>query len=195
MTEAEAGAVRASVASNSEAARLYAQGLAKLRVFDALGARELFGRAVAADPNYALAHSALAEAWGKSGYDEKSKEEAKKAFDLSASLPREQRLLIEARYREAAKDWDRAIQIYQTLFSFLPDNLEYGLKLALVQSQGNRSSGALATIATLRKLQAPAGEDPRIDLAGANVAYRLSDLRRAASAASRAAQKGEAEGA
>src|SRR5579863_36324 len=46
----EAG-VRASLPSTKEAAKLYAEGLAKLRVSDAIAARDLLQKAVAADPN------------------------------------------------------------------------------------------------------------------------------------------------
>ncbi len=48
----EAVSVRASLPSNREAARLYSEGLARLRVFDALEARDLLQRAIAADPKY-----------------------------------------------------------------------------------------------------------------------------------------------
>ena len=53
--------VRASVPANSEAERLYAEGLEKLQGFDALAARGLLEKAIAADPNHALSHSALAD--------------------------------------------------------------------------------------------------------------------------------------
>jgi hypothetical protein len=75
--------VRTSASSNSEAARLYAEGLAKLRVFEALAARDLLVKAVAAEPGYRLAHSALAAAWSALGYDGKDKEESTLAFNLS----------------------------------------------------------------------------------------------------------------
>src|SRR5206468_3599591 len=77
--------VRASVPANLEAARLYAEGLARLEQFDALAARELLEQALAADPNHALSHAALAEAWYALGYDPKARDEAAKAFDLSAN--------------------------------------------------------------------------------------------------------------
>ncbi len=65
----EAVSVRASSPSNREAARLYSEGLARLRVLDALEARDLLQQAIAADPKFSLAHSALAEAWSRLGYD------------------------------------------------------------------------------------------------------------------------------
>ena len=82
----EAAAVSASMPVNQEAAKVYAEGLEKLRVFDAAAARTLLEKAVEVEPDYALAHSALAEAWNFLGYDQKAQEQAKKAFDLSDKL-------------------------------------------------------------------------------------------------------------
>src|SRR6185295_3805998 len=73
--------VRAALPANPEAARLYAEGLARLRVFEAREARELLEKAVAADPSHAPAHSALAAAWSALGYDTRARDEARQAFD------------------------------------------------------------------------------------------------------------------
>jgi eukaryotic-like serine/threonine-protein kinase len=118
--EDQAG-VHAALPSNTESYKLYAEGLAKLRVVDAIAARDLLQGAVAADPNFALAHSALAAAWTILGYDEKARFSAKSAYDLSGSLSREERLLTEARYRETSKEWDNAAESYRTLFKFFDD--------------------------------------------------------------------------
>ncbi|MGA9413415.1 MAG: serine/threonine-protein kinase, partial [Terriglobales bacterium] len=157
--------VRAAFPSTPEASKLYAEGLAKLRVFDAIAARDLLQKAVEIDPNHALAHSALAAAWSFLGYDEKARLSAKSAYELSASLSREDRLLIEARYREASKEWDNAADSYRTLFGFFSDNLEYGLLLARAQTRGGKGKEALATVESLRRLPPPVGNDARIDLA------------------------------
>jgi DNA-binding winged helix-turn-helix (wHTH) protein/TolB-like protein len=69
-----ANAMRASLPSNERAVRLYAEGRAKLWGFDFLGARDLLIKAIAADPGYPLAHSALSEAWWHEGYAGKAKE-------------------------------------------------------------------------------------------------------------------------
>ena len=58
------------------AARLYAEGLMRLRQFDALGARSLLEQAIQADPQFPLAHSALANTWSQLGYDSRAKEAA-----------------------------------------------------------------------------------------------------------------------
>ena len=194
LTSSEAALVRASLPSNPEAVRLYSEGLAKLRVVDALAARDLLERAVAADPNYALGHSALADAWASMGYDQKARQESKKARDLSSGLSHEERLWIEGRDWELNRKWDKAVEIYRTLFEFFPDNIEYGLHLAASQKQARTVDEALATLAALQKLPAPDRDDPRIALQQADVydikgAYREQQSA-AEAAASRARELG-----
>ena len=191
---AQAAQVRTTQSTNPEATRAYAEGLAKLRNFDALAARDLLHKAIQLDQNFALAHSALSQAWSQLGYDQKAKEEAKRAFDLSAELSRENRLVIEGRYLAATKDWAKAIETYKSLSTFFPDNLEYGLRLAEAQTRGGKAKEALVTVEGLRKLPSPEGDDPRIDLQEANSANELSDARGMQAAAERAQQKAKAAG-
>jgi eukaryotic-like serine/threonine-protein kinase len=191
----DARLARASVPENLEAARLYAEGLAKLRSFDALAARDLLLKAIDADPNHALSHAALSECWSSLGYDLKAQEEAKKAVDLSSGLSREDQLAIEGRYRETAHEWQRAVEIYRMLWEFFPDNLDYGLDLARVQTAAGFGKDAVATVESLSKRPLPADGDPRIDLAEATAADLIGDLRREHAAADRAIVKGKAQGA
>ena len=192
---AEAGRMAAGAPSNLKAQRLYAEGLGRLRVLDALAARDLLEKAVAADPGSPLARVALADAWATLGYDTRARQEAKRAFDLSASLSREERLAVEGRYRETSGEWARATEIYGALRAFFPDNVEYGLRLAAAQSTGGKGREALDTLAKMRSLPPPASEDPRIDLTEAVVAQSLGDFRGEQAAAKRAAAKGSARGA
>jgi len=191
ISAAESAKVQASLPNNPEATRLYAEGVAKLQSFDTLGARDTLEKALVADANNPLIHSALAEAWGTLGYEAKAKNEAKKAFDLSGDLPREQNLWIEGRYRQIARENEKAIEIYRTLFNFFPDNVRYGLRLASVQ----KGKDALATIEALHKMPPPAGDDPSIDVAEADISGTVGELKRQAEAAAKAARKGEALGA
>jgi tetratricopeptide (TPR) repeat protein/TolB-like protein len=191
----EAAGLAAGAPSNLEAQRLYAEGLAKLRVLNALAARDMLQKAVTADPNSPMAHVALADAWTMLGYDSHAKEETQRAFDLSSSLSREERLSVEGRYRETAGEWDKAIEIYGGLLAFFPDNVEYGLRLATAQSTGGRGQDALATLDKLRNLPRRGAEDPRIDLTEAAVAQSLGDFKHEQAAASSAAAKGNAQGA
>jgi eukaryotic-like serine/threonine-protein kinase len=186
---------QASYPSTSAVARLYAEGSEKLRLYDAIAAKALLERAVASDPKYPLSHSALAMAWSSLGYDAKARDEAKTAFELSGNLSREERLLVEGKYRELTKQWGLAIDIYHTLFTFFPDDLDYGLRLASCQSSGGKPKDALATLDTLRKLPSPLGDDPRIDREEAHAFDSLGDLKKQLAAATRTMQKAEIQGA
>jgi len=187
--------VRASYPSTPQAARFYAQGSEKLRLYDAIAAKALLERAVAADPKYPLAHSALAMAWSALGYDARAADEAKTAFELSGNLSREERLLVEGQYRELSKQWPLAIDIYRTVFDFFPDNLEYGLKLAAAQSSGGKPQDALSTVASLRKLPSRLGDDPRIDREESQAFNFLGDYKQQLAAASTTVKKAEVRGA
>ena len=83
-----------------------------------------------AEPAYPLAHSALATAWSALGYDAKAAESAKRAFELSGDLSREERLSIEGQYRNTPSSRARAAEIYRTLYGFFPDNLDHALRLS-----------------------------------------------------------------
>jgi tetratricopeptide (TPR) repeat protein/TolB-like protein len=191
----EEDSVRAARPASAEAARLYAEGLAKLRLRDALGAQASLSAATAADPGYPLAHAALSEAWSTLGRDVDARAEAKRAFDLSAGLSREERMLVEGRYRVATRQWDEAISTYRGLFGFFPDNLEYGLLLAGAERRSGKGKDALATVDALHRLPAPAGQDPRIDIEESAVAELQGDTQREQDAAGRALARAEALGA
>lgn len=193
LSPADSASARSSMSSSPAAIRYYAEGLSKLRIFEAASSRDLLEKAVAADPGFALAHSALAESWAQLGYDENAKRESSRALDLSVALPREERLLIEARARETEHDWKRAAEIYTALFEFFPDNIEYGLKLAELRSNVGMSKEALAAVDSLHHLPPPLGEDPRIDVLDANISY--NDTKREEAALRRALQKTSALGA
>ena len=181
--------------SSPAAARLYAEGLARLRLYDAQSARTLLEQAVSADPKLPLAHSALALAWSALGYDERARQSAKRAYELSASLAREDRMWVEGRYHDAMNEHEEAIKTYQSLYSFFPDNLEYGLQLATAQTLAGQATRALGTIDSLRRLPAPVRDDPRIDRSEATAASELSDYKRQQAAAARAILKGRQQGA
>jgi DNA-binding winged helix-turn-helix (wHTH) protein/tetratricopeptide (TPR) repeat protein len=191
----ETVSVRASSPSNRDAARLYAEGLARLRVLDAPAARDFLEQSVALDPKFSLAHSALAEAWSRLGYDKKAQQEARKGYELSANLSREERLVVEGRYRDIDRENEKAIDVYRTLFTLFPDNAEYGLKLAVVQIRDNKGHDALATVESLRKLAPPASEDPRIELQEALAWGSQGDLKHRQAILEQAAEKAKAQGA
>ncbi len=190
----EAVSVRGSLPSNRDAARLYSEGLARLRVFDALEARDLLQRAIAADPEYSLAHSALAEAWSRLGYDKKARQEAQQAYDLSTNLSREDKLVVEGRYRDIDHQNPKAIDVYRALFTLFPDNVDYGLQLAMMQARAGKGHDALATVESLHKLPPPASGDPRIEIAEARAWTVVGDAKRQEQPLERAVEKARAQG-
>lgn len=194
VTAAAVHRAQAAVSRNPEALRLYSEGLARLRAYELVEARDGFTKALAADPNHPQLHGALAEAWSALGYDRKAEEAAQRAFDLSGELSREDRLFIEGRLREIQKNWAKATEIYRTLYGFFPDNVDYGLRLARAETRGGRPADAAKTIALLAKLPEPASSDVRLDLAEAEAAESLGDFKRQLAAATRAAERGAARG-
>ena len=191
----EQSKVQASLPANLKATRSYAEAVAKLHIFDTLGARELLEKTLLADPKNAMAHAALADAWSSLGYEGKAREEAKQAFEDAKNLPREQSLYLEGRYREAQGDADKAVEIYRTLFNFFQDNLGYGLRVVAAELSANKSQEALVTLKTLGSLPLPSGADPRIDLYEAEVAGRLGDFKGQLAAGTQAVRKGRSTGA
>jgi tetratricopeptide (TPR) repeat protein len=186
--------LQAAVPSTPQATREYFQGVGQLRSFDLLGARDSLTRATAADPNFSLAHAYLAEVWDGLGYDQKAREQARTAFDLSSHLGREDKTLVEARFREISSDWDRAIDLFRSLWTLYPENPEYAIRAADVQIRAGKAADALKTIQALRNQRGPISEDPRLDLKEAEAAESLSDLPKEKIMALRAADNGRAKG-
>lgn len=194
LTPAQARAAQALQPSTPEAARLYVQGLERLRAFDPPGALGLLEQAARTDPDSAPIRSALAQAWLDLGEDARAVTAAREALELATALPREERLAIEARLHAAGRAWDKAVASYRTLWTFYPDNTEYGLQLVAGLTAAGRGAEASAVIAELRRLPVPVRQDPRIDLAEARVAKRISDPVREKRLAETAAAKGKRSG-
>jgi DNA-binding winged helix-turn-helix (wHTH) protein/tetratricopeptide (TPR) repeat protein len=190
----EQAGVLASLPLDPEAARFYALGIAKLREFDALAAKDLLEQAAEADPKFSLVHSMLARAWAELGYQQKRREEAKRALDLAIDLPHAQRMLVEGEYYESLGKQEQAASVYHALFELFPDNLDYGLRLASAQTLSGHGSQALEVIHQLRRLPPPSSDDPRIDLAEkramkSNIPAELALVRSAIRKASERGQK------
>ena len=188
--QAPAPASRRALPATPDALRLYAEGLGALRDLDAKTASRLLQRAVGLEPDSPFARAALAEAFTALGSDRRAREEAEKAYLLSASLSSEERRWVEGRYLEAAQDWGGAASAYAALLAEYPDNLEYGLRLAAARTAMGRPREAVATLAALRSRGGPAAEDARIDLAESQAGEALSDFERARQFAAVAAAKG-----
>ena len=183
---------RAALPSNEKAARLYAEGKARLWAFDYFAARDLLNGAIAADADFPLAHAALSEVWWHTGYDAKARLEARRALELSNHLSQEQQLLVEGQYQRTVEEWPKAVETYRSLFRLFPDNLDYGLLFASAQMHLS-AADSLQTLAVLRQLPPPLGDDARIDMTEAS-AWINRDFTKANAAAKLAIEKATAQG-
>jgi len=195
LSPVQSAAVKASLPSNPEAARLYSEGLQRLRFFDALSAANLLKQAIALDPEHASTYSALAEAWNTLGYESRAKDQARRALDLSPQLSREERLLIEGRAHELSAEMAAATESYRALWDMFPDNVDNGLLLIRAQVVGGHSVDADKTLAELRRLNVSEADAARIDLAQADIAESLGDFKQQQSLAEQAANRGRVIGA
>ena len=182
----------ASAPTNPRAARLYSEGLLKLRSFEPSAARELLEQAAVAEPGHPMVRAALAQTWAALGFEQRAEQEATRALEQGAGLAPEERLGVEGLAAELHRDWPRAQEIYARLWTAFPDNLEYGLRLTRAQIDGGSPDSALLTIAALRALPEPDRGNPRIDLAEAAAALAASNFSLQRDAAARAGARAEA---
>jgi len=185
-------ATRAAIPSNEKAARLYAEGRTRIWAFDYFAARDLLNKAIAADPDFPLAHAALSDVWWHTGYDAKARAEAQRALELSNHLSQEQQLLVEGQYQRTVEEWPKAVETYRSLYHLFPDNLDYGILFASAQMHLS-AADSLQTLAVLRHLPLPLGNDARIDMTEAS-AWINRDFTKARAAAKLAIEKATAQG-
>jgi tRNA A-37 threonylcarbamoyl transferase component Bud32/tetratricopeptide (TPR) repeat protein len=190
----ERAAVRAAFPADPEAMRFYAGGLDRVLAFDGLGARALLEKAVAADPSAPMLHASLARVLGELGYVELARNEARAALEHSSGLARADRLSNEALTHELSTEWDKAAEIQRALYTFFPDDLEYGLRLANALDHGGKSADARQTLEGLRGLVTTASDRVRVNIAYAKSLRFLDDPAQVVAVAKEAAAAAEAMG-
>jgi serine/threonine protein kinase/tetratricopeptide (TPR) repeat protein len=195
LSEAQSAQVRTTLPDDPDAARLYSEGLQDLRLFNSLAAKDQLEKAVSLKPDYAPAHAALASAWFSLGYDDKAKQQAEKALDLSSTASSEERIQIVGRSHEILQQWPEAEENYQALWGFFPDRADYGLSLARAQMGGGQIKEAEKTLAQLRTLTASEADAARIDLLDAQIGGAQGDFKREQSMAEQAMEQGQSIGA
>ena len=190
----DVGNVQASLPTNPEAARFYSQAITRLRNYDSTGARTLLEKSIALEPKFPLSHLVMSRVWSNLGYEGKAHAEAKLANDLAENLPRREKLSIQGRYLETIRDWDKATEIYQSLWNFYPDETAPGLQLVAVQINNAQLKDAQAGIDALRKLNASALDDIQIDIQEARIQQHQGDNKKVLEIAQRNAAKARALG-
>ncbi|MEM8997760.1 MAG: tetratricopeptide repeat protein, partial [Acidobacteriota bacterium] len=175
------------------AARYYAEGLDKLRRYDAQGARSLLEKAIAEDPDHPLPRSALAAALGSLGYRKEAREEAARAAERIDLLPRRDAQWVEAQVLEQEGEHQKALSVYRSLWAYFPDEADYGIRLARLQMRVGETDAATATLEELRT--SGVDESSRLDLHSARVARARSSYGEQRQLAARAADVAEDIGA
>ncbi len=80
-------------------------------------------KAVAIDPNFAMAYRSLAMSYGNIGFRSQLKKYMQKALELSDRLPARERYFIEGDfYSYSEKTYDKAIDAYKKLLELYPDD-------------------------------------------------------------------------
>ncbi len=191
---ADTAAARALLPATLPAARAFAEGTRALAAAELTRARERLEQVVKLEPQFAPGHAALSRTLLALGARPAAQAEAERAFALSAGLPREERAEMEALYRSTQRDWKRAMEIYQSLWTLYPDNLEHGLQLAHTQQYSGALKAGLATLERFSTLEGPDKDDPRITLQVAQLHMKMASFPRAQQEAQRAATQAELRG-
>jgi tetratricopeptide (TPR) repeat protein/tRNA A-37 threonylcarbamoyl transferase component Bud32/TolB-like protein len=195
LSAAEEARMDASLSTNADAMRYFSQAREKLRAFDVLAATKLLEKSIEADPQFAQAHSALAESWDALGFESKAAEEAKKALDSATGLSTEARARASGQYYAVTRDWSKAIPQYAQLWAEYRDEPEYGLLLANTQIRAGKATDALTTIAQVRGQALPTGIGAQADLAQAAAHENLEQYQEELAAATSAAGAAQSLGA
>lgn len=106
----------------------YIQALEKMRAFDARGAKVHLERAVASDPEFALAHALLSEVHYMMGFQKLARESADLALKYSANIATLDQLRIKGQHGRVHEQWNEALVAFRTLFTLSP-GLREGLDL------------------------------------------------------------------
>jgi tetratricopeptide (TPR) repeat protein len=116
---------------STEAYAAYLQGMEQLDRFEEPEARKSFEKAVALDPEFAIAYVRLAQTLERDGDTAKIQAAYSRAKELSARAPEKERLLIEARYAwRVERDNRKAIELLRTLVAKYPSEKEFHFELA-----------------------------------------------------------------
>ena len=129
---------------NLQAYRYYSLALEKAETAHRKDAIELLKKAVALDPEFAMAHARIgyvyAVAWN---FAEKAKPHLEKAYQLTHRLTEKDRLYIRAWYQVANHDYDGAIRDFQQIIAEFPMDIEAAHRLGRLLMGEDRAEEAI----------------------------------------------------
>ena len=145
--------------SSLEAARAYQQGRDLLARGEYVSAAPALEKAVASDPEYAVALERLAETYQNLGYEEKALVVAERAARVAGASETRLGYRIRARVALLRGEPAGAERIYSELARRFPNDLEALLDLASAQA---RQGDVARAVATLEKASQVDRSDPRV---------------------------------
>jgi serine/threonine protein kinase/Tfp pilus assembly protein PilF len=138
--------------SSPEALKFYIEGRKYHQTRDYKKSIELVEKAVAIDPDFAMAYRSLAVSYGNIGFRPQRKKHMQKALELSDRLPAKERYLIEGDfYRFSEKTYDKAIEAYEKLLELYPDDYTGNHNIAVNYSSIGEKQKAIEHYETTRK--------------------------------------------
>jgi serine/threonine protein kinase/Tfp pilus assembly protein PilF len=130
--------------SSPEALKYYIEGRKHHLKLDYMRSIELMEKAVAIDPDFAMAYRSLATSYGNIGFRPQRKEYMQKALELSNRLPARERYLIGGDfYSSSEKTYDKAIEAYKKLLELYPDDSTGNHNLATIYSETGAKQKAI----------------------------------------------------
>jgi len=109
--------------SSPEAYKYYSEGRMYHNQGDYRQSIPFMEKALAIDPEFAMAYRSMAMSYSNLGYSSKYREYIQKAFELSERVSDRERYTIQAEfYRMSQKTWDKAIEAYNKLLQLYPND-------------------------------------------------------------------------
>ena len=137
--------------SSVDAYREYAAGIEQHQRSRYVPALEHFEKAVAIDPNFALAYTKMAVASGNIGRSNDREKYAKRALDLVDRLTPRERYYIEGfYYSDKVETTSRAIEAYSKLLELYPDHSSSRNNLGLLYLRTDQLDKAIEQYSELR---------------------------------------------
>ncbi len=136
-----------TMTNNLEAYRYYSLALEKARVLQTNDALDLLEKAIALDPNFAMAYARIGHTYSiTQGWSEKGKPYLEKAFAKSDRLTEKDRLFIAGWYAIANLDYPSAIQTFREIIQKYPTETEAYLRLGYLLRGEEKFENAIGVL-------------------------------------------------
>jgi DNA-binding winged helix-turn-helix (wHTH) protein/tetratricopeptide (TPR) repeat protein len=120
-----------ALTTDSEALRLYTLGLERANAFAPREAIALFEKAIARDPEFAMAHARIGYVLGVHGYEiAAARPHIRRALALQRRMNERERLIVSAWDAIVTPDFETAIERYRLIVDRYPTDLESHRRLA-----------------------------------------------------------------